>query len=116
SLLEGVLLDILQRNIPRVRQKKARFDPKEAGLADCLVAAAAENLIRSNANRFASEFVKHARNWVHPRRLKYDSERPNDELARLGLSLAATVLRDLEDAVADGRLTEFERPLLKADG
>lgn len=112
SAMEGVLLDVLRRNegkaVSALPNKKRAPKLEDVGLGDLVSAAESLNLVHSQAKQLALG-LKEFRDLVHPNRAATSTYRASGERVRACAIAFENVVGDLDQAIDDGRIQEFER-------
>gem|GEM_PF-3287290 len=111
SAMEGVLLDVLGRNVGKAEStltNKKKRTLGEAGLGELIQAAETLNLVNGQVKALAAG-LKEFRDLVHPNRAAASTWRPTPEGVR-GCAVAfENLVVEMEQSIDDGRMKAFEQ-------
>lgn len=109
SIIEGVLLSLCERNrtIAATHMKQSKDFPEKASIETLIEIARDEGLIRDLAGDVAGT-VREYRDLIHPDRERRTKPKVDDAMSGALLALLRVVVRDIRDAIADGRVAAYE--------
>lgn len=107
SILEGIILDVLQRNPAKAAGGKNDKPLEKIGLGELLERASRLNLLAMATTNLLYE-VKEFRDFVHPNKAANSNWKPTSEALRACAIAIERASSDLEQALTDGRITAFE--------
>jgi hypothetical protein len=107
GIIEGALLDVLSRREDLALSELRKKDLSKASLMDLIEAGARLGLVPEPALPFA-QCAKDYRDLVHPFRSGASPLRPAVESVRAMLHALELIVKDLDAAMLDGRISRFE--------
>lgn len=109
SIIEAVLLGVCERNrtIAATHMKQGKDFPEKATIEKLVEIARDEGLIRDLAGDVAAT-VREYRDLIHPDRERRTRPKVDDAMSGALLALLRVVVRDIRDAMADGRVEAYE--------
>lgn len=109
SIIEGVLLSVCERNrtIAATHMKHGKDFPEKASIETLIEIARDEGLIRDLARDVAGT-VRDYRDLIHPDRERRTRPKVDDAMSGALLALLRVVVRDIRDAMVDGRIAAYE--------